>query len=75
MKRKTLYTLFTTFFKIGLLTFGGGYSMLPFIEKEITEKNKFITQDKKNDIKSIIIKDGRTMPRVDTVAPIKPQSL
>ncbi len=45
MKRKTLYTLFTTFFKIGLLTFGGGYSMLPFIEKEITEKNKFITQD------------------------------
>ncbi len=53
MKHKTLYTLFTTFFKIGLLTFGGGYSMLPFIEKEITEKNKFITQDELLDIFSI----------------------
>ncbi|BAK80586.1 chromate transporter [Candidatus Arthromitus sp. SFB-rat-Yit] len=53
MKYKTLYTLFTTFFKIGLLTFGGGYSMLPFIEKEMTEKNKFITQDELLDIFSI----------------------
>lgn len=53
MKYKTLYTLFTTFFKIGLLTFGGGYSMLPFIEKEMSEKNKFITQDELLDIFSI----------------------
>ncbi len=27
--------LFLTFFKIGLFTFGGGYAMLPFIQKEV----------------------------------------
>ena len=27
--------LFITFFKIGLFTFGGGYAMLPLIQKEV----------------------------------------
>jgi len=30
--------LFFTFFKIGLFTFGGGYAMLPLIEKEVAAK-------------------------------------
>ena len=30
-----LLQLFLTFFKIGLFTFGGGYAMLPLIEKEV----------------------------------------
>ena len=31
--------LFLTFFKIGLLTFGGGYAMIPLISEEISEFN------------------------------------
>ena len=30
----TLLTLFLTFFKIGLFTFGGGYGMIPLIQQE-----------------------------------------
>lgn len=37
--------LFKVFFKIGLFTFGGGYAMIPFIQKEIVEKNKWITDE------------------------------
>lgn len=40
---KELWQLYTTFFKIGLFTFGGGYAMLPMIEKEVVEKNKWAT--------------------------------
>lgn len=35
----TLLTLFLTFFKIGLFTFGGGYAMLPLIQSEVAEHN------------------------------------
>lgn len=31
--------LFISFFKIGLFTFGGGYAMLPLIEKEVVSNN------------------------------------
>lgn len=37
-----LKTLFVTFFKIGLFTFGGGYAMIPLIEYEIVERHKWI---------------------------------
>ena len=30
-----LINLFLTFFKIGILTFGGGYAMLPLIQEEV----------------------------------------
>lgn len=36
--------LFLTFFKIGLFTFGGGYAMIPLIQKETVEKNKWISE-------------------------------
>ena len=42
---KELWTLYAAFFKIGLLTFGGGYAMLPMIEKEVVEKHKWATLD------------------------------
>lgn len=41
----TLWTLFSTFFKIGLFTFGGGYAMIPLIQREIVEKHGWITDD------------------------------
>ncbi|MBP3937813.1 MAG: chromate transporter [Clostridia bacterium] len=37
--------LFVTFLKIGAFTFGGGYAMIPIIQKEIVEKKKWITDD------------------------------
>ena len=30
--------LFTTFFKVGLFTLGGGYAMIPLIEEEVVNK-------------------------------------
>lgn len=40
-----LFTLFTTFFKIGLFTFGGGYAMIPLIERDVVESNKWLTKE------------------------------
>ena len=37
--------LFTTFFKIGLFTFGGGMSMLPMLQKELVESKKWLTDE------------------------------
>ena len=37
--------LFLTFFRIGLFTFGGGFAMLPLIEREITDNKKWIDPD------------------------------
>lgn len=44
-KLKDLLILFTAFFKIGALTFGGGYSMIPMLKREVVEKQNFITED------------------------------
>ena len=40
-----LWILFTTFARIGLFTFGGGYAMLPMLQKEIVEKHHWATED------------------------------
>ena len=37
--------LFTTFFKIGAFTLGGGYAMIPIIQAEVVEKNRWVRQD------------------------------
>lgn len=42
---KKALKLFVTFFKIGAFTFGGGYAMIPLIQHEVAEKNKWITDD------------------------------
>jgi len=39
--RKSL-TLFWTFLKIGVFTFGGGYAMVPLIEREVVGRRKWI---------------------------------
>lgn len=44
-KIKKILTLFLTFFRIGAFTFGGGYAMIPLIQKEVVEKKKWITDD------------------------------
>ena len=40
-----LLSLFWTFFKIGGFTFGGGYAMIPLIQKEAVEKKGWVTDD------------------------------
>ena len=45
--------LFLTFFKIGAFTFGGGYAMIPLIQKETVEHQKWITDDDILDIIAI----------------------
>lgn len=45
--------LFLTFFKIGLFTFGGGYAMIPVIQRETVEKHHWITEDDILDITAI----------------------
>lgn len=42
---KELIKLFTTFAKIGGITFGGGIAMLPILERELIEKNKWVEEN------------------------------
>lgn len=42
---KKLLPLLTAFLKIGAFTFGGGYAMIPLIQREIVEKRGWITED------------------------------
>lgn len=52
-KFKNSLILFLTFLKIGTFTFGGGYAMIPIIEKEVCEKRKWITEEDILDIIAI----------------------
>ena len=40
-----LWDLYRSFFMIGALTFGGGYAMLPMLEREIVNKHAWATQE------------------------------
>ena len=40
-----LWRVFFTFFKIGAFTFGGGYAMIPLIQRETVEKQGWISDD------------------------------
>ncbi|HZK02870.1 MAG TPA: chromate transporter [Bacteroidaceae bacterium] len=40
-----IVTLFFTFLKIGLFTIGGGYAMIPMIEREVTLNHKWISKE------------------------------
>ena len=48
-----ILALFLTFFKIGAFTFGGGYAMIPLIQRETAEKKNWITQSDILDIVAI----------------------
>lgn len=44
-KMKRAWELFLVFFKIGAFTFGGGYAMIPLIQKETVETKGWITDE------------------------------
>lgn len=45
MDIKKIILLFSSFIRIGTFTFGGGYAMIPLIQKEVVEKRKWITDE------------------------------
>ena len=50
---KSLETLFFTFFKIGLFTFGGGYAMIALLEEELIQRRKWLDKDEFLDMTAI----------------------
>lgn len=39
----TLFNIFSTYLKVGFLAFGGGYAMLPILEKEFVVRRQWLT--------------------------------
>ncbi len=50
---KKLIELFLAFFKIGAFTFGGGYAMIPLIQREAVENKKWVSDEDILDIVAI----------------------
>lgn len=50
---KKLWNMFLTFARIGGLTFGGGYAMLPMLQREVVEKNHWATEEELADYYAI----------------------
>ncbi|MFX0549390.1 chromate transporter [Hathewaya histolytica] len=48
-----LFTIFLTFFKIGLFSFGGGYAMLPLIQQEVINVNHWLSNSEFIDLVAI----------------------
>ena len=42
---KRLWELFYTFAKVGVMTFGGGYAMLPILQREVVENKGWATEE------------------------------
>ena len=42
---KELWILFITFAKVGVMTFGGGYAMLPILQREVVEKKGWVSDE------------------------------
>ena len=57
---KTLCSLFVSMFKIGLFTFGGGYAMISFLEREFVEKKSWLSHDEFMDL--IVIAESTPGP-------------
>jgi chromate transporter len=59
-KVKLLWTLYHTFLKIGGFTLGGGYAMIPIIQREAVETRKWVSEDEMLDILTL----AQSMPGV-----------
>jgi len=60
---KELLDMFMTFARIGGLTFGGGYAMLPMLQREVVEKHQWATEEELADYYAI----GQCTPGVIAV--------
>lgn len=55
--------MFFTFAKVGVMTFGGGYAMLPILQREVVEKKHWATEEELMDYYAI----GQCTPGVIAV--------
>lgn len=53
-KLKKLWKIFFAFFRIGAFTIGGGYAMLPLIEKEVVDNQKWVDSEEIVDVFAIV---------------------
>lgn len=53
MKLKKIGMLFLSFAKVGVMTFGGGYAMLPMLQREIVEERGWATEEELADYYAI----------------------
>ena len=60
---KKLWELFVSFAKVGVMTFGGGYAMLPMLQREIVENKGWATEEELADYFAI----GQCTPGVIAV--------
>ena len=60
---KELLYIYLKFFKIGSVTFGGGYAMLPILRREIVQKEKWLSEEEIMDFYAI----GQSMPGIIAV--------
>ena len=60
---KNLIELFLTFAKVGVMTFGGGYAMLPILQREVVEDKGWATEEELADYFAI----GQCTPGVIAV--------
>lgn len=60
---KTLFQLFAAFAKVGVMTFGGGYAMLPILQREIVENKGWATEEELMDYYAV----GQCTPGVIAV--------
>lgn len=60
MKTKSYLALFSSFFKIGMIAFGGGYAVAPLLQKEAVERREWINGEELTDIIAL----AQTLPGV-----------
>ncbi len=63
MKLKLMSSLFLAFAKVGALTFGGGYAMLPMLQREVVDTHGWATEEELADYYAI----GQCTPGVIAV--------
>ena len=57
---RELAEIFLTAFRVGIMTFGGGYAMLPILQREVIEKKQWITEEEIMDYYAI----GQCLPGI-----------
>lgn len=62
-KKPRLWELFSIFFKMGAITFGGGYAMLPILQRELAETRKWVSEEELLDFYAI----GQSTPGIIAV--------
>ena len=50
---KDLWCIFTSFFRVGALTFGGGYAMIPILRREAMHKRNWVSEEEMMDYYAI----------------------